>query len=81
MTAAVKNATKRFVIRRIPAYISSDDIEICSREAAQINVRHQLEVLVPIIRIRTNCIHLLGCINQIGVTGPSSTSAVLSLSR
>ena len=61
MVVAVKNAGKRS--RRI----RPDDIKTRPRIPAQINIRHQFEMLVPVIGIRPYRLHLTRRINQVRV--------------
>jgi hypothetical protein len=76
LAVAVKNTGERFVI---PTYKVSNDIEICSREATQVNIRHQLKVLVPVFLVEADFIHLLGRVDQIGIIRLSRATAVLGL--
>jgi len=56
MTVAVKNTSEEDVL-------TPNNIERSSRISTQINIRHQLKVLIPVLFIQPNTVHLLGCVN------------------
>ena len=75
MTVAVKN-TGEMLTKLLPACY----IESRARMGRQINVRHQLKVITPVVCVCADCVYLLDCLNQIRViklsgTAPYFTSA------
>ena len=64
---------------RIPIYPITDDIEICSRVGLKVNIHHEFKVFVPVIGLGANCIHLLGCVDQVWVVRLPGSATILCL--
>ena len=79
MPLTVEYATERHLqsfVRVLCRSIEPDQIELTGRVAGQIDILHEPEVLVPIVLIQADCVHLLGCVNQIGVPRRTATTTI-----
>ena len=86
MVIAVENTSERhiFTLRAFPSprSISPNDVKCGSSFVGrEIDIGHQLEMLVPVVLMQTDGVHLLGSVNQIGSVRLSCTTAVLGRGR
>ena len=63
MAVAIKNTGKRLIVRVLISEVFPDDVKLCARVAAQVNIRHQFETLVPVIGVGPDGIHLVCIVN------------------
>ena len=76
MAVTVKHACERFILHIRPV---TNNIEIRPGISSQVNVFHELKVLVPVSRMNPDGVHLLRCIDLIGIVRLSRPTAVLGV--
>jgi hypothetical protein len=58
-----------------------NDVEIRPRVDAQIDIGHELEMLVPVLPIGPDGVHLFGGVDQVGVVGLARAAAIFCVGR
>ena len=78
MIISVEDTRKWFIIGITAVNIGSDDIKLGAGETCQVDISDEFEVFIPMFRMHTDGLHVVGVGDEEGIVGIAAAAGVLS---